>query len=246
MKKLMTMAFAMGLAAAGFAAMNDALISFSTRGPDKYADGTVALDGECYALIWTANGSTFAGLKADGTPVAATDQLLLVGPVAKDGACPNVLFQLPADKADALEGKGTYAVYLLDTRVKAEDGSVALAPFKGKLALANGVAAVSEATEVAADGVAAAAPLAAAAVNGAQIATQTLVDAPVITGIKVAGAKVKVTVAGLSPIATYKVVAGDSPAVVGTEVEAKVEGDTFEFAKPQGKFFKIVGARNFK
>ena len=39
------------LCAGAFAAQNDALVSFSTPGPDKYADGTTVLDGEYYAIV---------------------------------------------------------------------------------------------------------------------------------------------------------------------------------------------------
>ena len=51
MKKLMTMIGAVGLAFAATAAIDDALLTFSTVGPDKYSDGTTVLDGECYALV---------------------------------------------------------------------------------------------------------------------------------------------------------------------------------------------------
>ncbi len=246
MKKLMIMAAAMGLAVASFAAQNDALLTFSTPGPDKYGDGTTVLDGECYALVWTATGSAFAGLKADGTPVAATDKLILLAPLAKNGACPQTLFQVDAATADALEGKGTYGVYLLDTRVKAEDGTTKLAAIKdGKPVAVNALATVAEATAASA-AQATTMQLAATAVGGAAVTAQTLVAEPAITGIKVDGAKVTVTVAGMSPIATYQVVTGMTPGKVGTKLDAKSKGDTFEFAKPEGQFFKVIGTRNFK
>ena len=120
MKKLMTMIGAVGLAFAATAAFDDALLAFSTVGPDKYADGTTVLDGECYALVWTKNGATFGGIAADGTAVAETDEIVLLAPVAKGGRCPYVLFQIDSATADRL-ADGTYGVYLLDTRV-AENG----------------------------------------------------------------------------------------------------------------------------
>ena len=134
MKKLMTMIGAVGLAFAATAAIDDALLAFSTVGPDKYADGTTVLDGECYALVRTLPGATFGGIAADGTAVAETDEIVLLAPLAKDGRCPKVLFQIPSDKSE-----GTFSVYLLDTRVKAEDGTVAPAGLKanGKPALVN-------------------------------------------------------------------------------------------------------------
>ena len=112
MKKVFLMVAAIGLAAASFADMNDALLSFATQGPDKYADGTTVIDGECYALVWTANGATFGGFNADGTLVSATDRIVLAAPLAKGGKCPQTLFQINAAVADELKD-GTYAVYLL-------------------------------------------------------------------------------------------------------------------------------------
>ena len=47
MKQMLAGLMAVGLAFAGAAAMDDALLIFSTPGPDKYADGSTVLDGEC-------------------------------------------------------------------------------------------------------------------------------------------------------------------------------------------------------
>lgn len=247
MKKLMIAVAAMGLAVAGFAAQNDALLTFSTPGPDKYTDGTTVLDGECYALVWTATGSEFAGFKADGTTVAETDKLILLAPVAKDGACPKVLFQIDAAVADALEGKGSYGVYLLDTRVKTESGETKLATIKdGKPVAINALAAMTEKAEPGQVGTEKGATLAATAIGGATITAESIVDTPKITSIKVDGAKVTVQVGGMSPIATYKVVAGKKPGAADTQLDAKANGDTFEFTKPEGQFFKVIGTRNFK
>ena len=244
--KIFTMAVAMGLAMASWAAANDALLTFSTPGPDKYADGTTVLNGECYALVWTANGAKFAGLNADGTTVAETDQVVLLAPLAKNGACPRTLFQIPAELADRLDGKGTYGVYLLDTRVKAEDGTTKLAGIQdGKPVAVNALASVGESTAASTTKVAEM-KVAATAMGGAAITAETLVADPTITSIKIEGATVKVSVAGMSPIATYQVVTGLKPGAVGQKVDAKAKGDTFEFAKPEGQFFKVIGTRNFK
>ncbi len=246
MKQTLAGMMALGLTFASAAAMDDALLTFSTPGPDKYADGATVLDGECYALVWTATGAAFAGLNADGTPVAATDRLLLLAPLAKNGACPQTLFQVDAATADALKGKGSYGIYLLDTRVKAEDGAVKLAVVKdGKPAAVNALVTVAEPAAAAA-AQATAMRLAATAAGGATVTEQTLVAEPAITGIKVDGAKITITVAGMSPIATYQVAAGLAPGQMGTKLDAKAKGDTFEFAKPEGRFFKVVGTRNFE
>ena len=127
---------------------DDALVSFSTTGaePDRYADGTAVLDGECYALVWSSDG-TFEGLLANGMPADPNDKVVLLAPVARNGHCPKVLFQIPASTARELAG-GVFGVLLLDTRV-AKDGAVVPrgAP-AGKLALVNGFGAVAAETAV--------------------------------------------------------------------------------------------------
>ena len=78
--------------------------------------------------MWSADGQ-FDGIKADGTTVDPADKVVLLAQVAKQGAngtcCPPLLYQVDADLAKTLE-KGVYAVYLLDTRVTAADGAVAV------------------------------------------------------------------------------------------------------------------------
>ena len=198
MKKLMTMIGAVGLAFAATAAIDDALLAFSTVGPDKYADGTTVLDGECYALVRTLPGATFGGIAADGTAVAETDEIVLLAPLAKDGRCPKVLFQIPSDKTE-----GTFRVYLLDTRVQAEDGTVKPAgAANGKPKLVNGYGLATEATKVAkatTGGAMTAAEKEAAGgeavVAGAAIPKN--VQQPKITSIKIEGDYVKLTVQNL-------------------------------------------------
>ena len=201
MKKLMTMIGAVGLAFAATAAIDDALLAFSTVGPDKYADGTTVLDGECYALVWTKAGATFGGIAADGKPVAETDKVVLVAPMAKDGHCPNVLFQIDSATVDEL-ADGTYGVYLLDTRVTAADGTTKPAGMKnGKLSLVNGYGLATEATKVG-DAIAGGATTAVEKGTGGQAvaagaAAPKDVQQPKITSIKIEGDYVKLTVQNL-------------------------------------------------
>jgi len=104
------------------AAANDTMITFSTRGPDTYADGTTVRDGECYALVWVRTGAAFAGFAADGKAVDAANSAVVVhAPVAKGGRCPTVVFEVDAALAEQYAG-GTFGVYLLDTRLA--DGRV--------------------------------------------------------------------------------------------------------------------------
>lgn len=93
--------------------VEDSAIVFSTKGPDLYSDGTAVLDGESYALVWTKDG-VFEGFSADGKVIDEEDKLLLTAPIAKDGHCPRVMFQIPVKDA---VNYGRYDVFLLDTRV---------------------------------------------------------------------------------------------------------------------------------
>ncbi len=250
MKRLMTMLGVAGLAVASFAAVDDTLISFSTPGPDKYADGTDVLPGECYALVWSQDGQ-FEGIKADGTTVDPADKVVLLAAVAKQGPngtyCPPLLYQVDADVAATL-ANGVYAVYLLDTRVTAADGAVAIGGVdeNGKLKAVNSYGAVSGDTKAAA-GTGAIATATTTAVGGAAVATFVEVEAPVITAIKPEGTKITISTSGLSPVVDYKVVTGANPGEVATELDVKADAKgNFTFDKPaNGTFFKVIGVRKF-
>ena len=124
----------LGIAAVSFAnSVGDARLSFSTKGPDRYADGSVVMDGECYALVWSKDG-TFDGFAANGECIDPEDRIVLIAPIAKDGRCPPVLFQIPEATANELSG-GRYAVYLLDTRVTVGESVRPRGTVNGKLAL---------------------------------------------------------------------------------------------------------------
>lgn len=101
------------VAAAG---TDQTILTFSTSGADRYCDGSVVADGECYALVFTKSGSVFAGFKADGSLVNPADDLLVaVAPLAVDGHCKRTAFIIDSNyyKKHSDDKK---AVYLLDTR----------------------------------------------------------------------------------------------------------------------------------
>lgn len=114
MKKIAGM-LSLWLCSVAFAGIEDMVLRFSTPGTDRYADGSIVADGECYALVWSPKGTAFSGFNADGTPVASADRVVLAGALALNGRCRDTLFQIPADKYAALEG-GEWAVCLVDTR----------------------------------------------------------------------------------------------------------------------------------
>ncbi len=114
-KHLISTIFSVIAPLAVLAASDDYLLTFSTPGPDRYADGTIVPDGECYALVWSPAGKTFSGFNADGTAASALDRVVLAGPLALGGKCRDSIFQVPKAEYDALEG-GTWSVCLVDTR----------------------------------------------------------------------------------------------------------------------------------
>lgn len=236
MKKLMMCGVA-GLALASFAAVNDTLISFSTPGTDTYIDGTAVQDGECYALVWSADG-VFEGIKADGTAIDANDKVVLVAPVAKDGKCPDLVYQVDAEAAKAMEG-GQYGVYLLDTRrVVAGETKVGLNAETGKLDYVKSYATATDAI-AAADGIASAA--ATKAVDGAAVAAYVEVPKPVVA-IEVKTATIKLTVTGMSPVADYWVEKGTEIQKVSEKVADVPADGVVEVEKADAAaFFQVKG-----
>lgn len=203
-----------------FAASDDVLLVFSTRGPDHYAEGAPVQEGEMYAVVWMAAGSEFAGFDMNGKVLDADNNALIVAmPLAKyserrgGGYCPTTMFRIDAAVAKNYVG-GTYALALLDTRVA--DGDDGLAP-SGKIANLKGWSLVekSRVSAVAGGGIAQAMDVGGA--NGTTASTASEVPAgeeipqPRITGIKVEDGYVRLTVKGTSPRLLYNVAAGAHP-----------------------------------
>ena len=212
-------------AVSAFAAANDVVLTFSSEGTDKYADGTTVLDGECYALVWRPTGSTGFAFAADGAAADASQgEIVLTLPVAKGGRCPSIAFQIDADFAVA-RTNGTWGLYLLDTRTVAANGAVALAGTSNGRAKA--VNAASEVTGAAVavkvkmeNGTPSATPPQSVGATGAAVAaTATAVPAdapqPTVKGIRVEGDYVYVTVGNTAPYLQYNLAAGTDPADLG-------------------------------
>jgi len=115
MKKIVSL-ICLLMTAVAFSGMNDKVLRFSTPGPDRYADGSIVADGECYALVWSPKGKTFSGFNADGTPVSSSDFVVLAAPLAQNGRCIDSIFQVPAEEYEELKN-GEWAVCLVDTRM---------------------------------------------------------------------------------------------------------------------------------
>ena len=248
MKKTITLFAAAMLCGAAFAAANDALITFSTKGPDKYADGTTVLDGECYALVWTPAGSAGAVVAANGTVQGG--EIVLTAPVAKNGRCPKVVFEVDAGLVASRYKDGTWSVYLLDTRRYGAGGTVSLAGLSGgRATVINASGLVSGSTVRFSDSEGQMAGIAGLA--GASAASETAVPEdtpqPEIVGIRIEGANVFVTVKGTVPYLQYDLATGGAPADVSEKAnvprggaESVDEEVTFVTpVKPGAKFFKV-------
>ena len=231
-----------------FAAANDTLLTFSTPGPDTYRDGTQVLDNECYALVWTENGSTFGGLAADCKPVSATDRVVAIAPVAENGRCPTTVFEIDANYAKTFVN-GTFALYLLDTRLT----KTTLAKLvNGVPTVLNSYGAISVAGAATGTGTTLSAGIdnsmtASAAVKLGEVGVYTKVADPVITAIKVENAKIALEVSGMSPVAEYFVVPGVTLNAFKPAVKAKNENETLVIDDDgDSKFFKVIGVRKFE
>ena len=240
----------------------DRLISFSSPGLDRYADGTIVPDGECYALVWSPAGKTFSGFNADGTAASALDRVVLAGPLALDGRCRDSLFQIPADTYLALEG-GEWAVCLVDTRkangvpAGVKDGK----PLRvNRWGLVNGGVKIEPAS---ASALALAAPAAGGTRSRASVSASTSGGArasklskvpegaprPTITALTLTDGVVTLFVADTVPYLTYTIESGrrlDSFAIDGWA--DKVDGDDGSeivletYGLGTARFFRIIRA----
>ena len=252
-RALLGVAVSMAVFAAN-AAQNDLLISFSTKGPDTYADGTTVMDGECYALVWIPEGASGAAIASDGT-AADGAKIVLVAPIAKNGRCPNVVYRVSAERVASEFKKGSWSVYMLDTRRYAYDengnSTVTLAGFKsdGTVRLVNASGKVGDATlkANAGDNVSLAAAVAATAERVASLPED--VPQPKISGIEVRGGNVYVTVENAAPYLSYDLEAGDTPDAVSESLNRPCTGSDdgtvvlVAPAKEGGAFFRVNRTR---
>lgn len=236
-----TAMFAVG----AFADAANVLISFSTE-KDYYADGITAVeDGEWYALCWSPR-ETFGGLDLNCNPIVDGDHVLILAPLAKDGRCPSVIFQVDSAVVKNLDlDKGHYFVYVLDTRdaegrpaAKPEDEQIErLVP---KTTMNGAIAASSGFTAYASVGQ----NVAKAAKVEEGTATWAAVQ-PKITDFGVVGGKVNITVSGVLPSLTYKVLMGETPSTITVyDVNFKSGTGSVEFKELDpgtAKFFTVIG-----
>ena len=242
MNRMVVFLAAAAFASAAFAAANDGLVVFSTKGPDKYADGATVMDGECYALAWTPSGSDGVKVAADGT--AQGGEIALVAPVAKGGRCPKVLFEVDAADLEAKYKDGSWSVILLDTRRWGADGTAKPAgTVNGKVGVVNATGVVAGGGVKVAASERTTLGSSAPAVSGSETAVPAGAPKPLITAIKVDGANVFVSVKNTVPYIQYGLKSGG-----GEAVDAQPRGGAdspdeeivlVKKAKPEGELLAV-------
>ena len=233
----------LGGSAAAAVSENAGIIGFSTTGPDRYADGTTVLDGEVYALVWTRSGTAFAGFNVDGMLVdQANASVLYAAPLAKGGRCESIKFVVDPLILKGWLANGVLSLHLLDTRAWAADGTAAVAG----ATRVQGSTCVSEGVSVETAG---SAPFASATGGTgenpvyAASAVGTDVPSPKITGIRVEGDAVVLTVANTVNALDYA--AADDDAHASRPVSgAAAKGAVIELRVPRdpnatSQFFRV-------
>ena len=247
-KKSIALLLSLGITAVTFAnSLGDARLSFSTKGPDRYADGSIVLDGECYALVWSQDGN-FDGFSANGECIDPEDRIVLLAPVAKDGRCPPVLFQIPAAEAESLKN-GQYAVYLLDTRVSSGGETKAGGISGGRPALMNGYGEASAAIAVAGADAFKSASESSSKAEGQIASVLAAVPAdcaqPRIKSMRIEGDNVFLTVEnlkGFMRVSSGSDVSASDAATAAVETSGESGEVTLVTRKPNGSsgFFKVI------
>lgn len=236
MKKLVSMVVGLAAAAAFAVPMPEVqVLSFSVTGAETYADGSALADGECFALVWSADG-VFEGIDVNGKPKDANDDVVLIDTISKDRA---VTFQFP----DGFKDGGFFDIWILDTRVldngavksvgKTADGQVTVT-HAAKAVAAIAVKESSKSTPTAAEGS-----------EGVVIADATVaeadVKAPAITGISFENGLVKISLDNVVKGVNYVIMGSDSPAMTNAKegFVTSAGGEKMTLIAPKfGNFYK--------
>ncbi len=262
MKKLSLLIGAM-MVAAGASAAAPSWVKFSSVGPDKYADGTPVEEGEVYALVWVATGSSFKGINAKTGELVDSENNKIVAAASLATAkhnCPNVVFPLRGENAKLID-TGTFSVYLFDTRVTktvvdATTGQTTTTTTVGvgkdfdftatKDFAINGYAPASATIT---NGDTAVAQDAVAMTEASVLPNEDLPD-PVVQAIEIKNGQVHVTVNNTLPYLRYTISAGASPKdlskgnvkVTGlTGMKKPADSMTLIVDKPEeNRFFKVI------
>ena len=242
MKKINISMIAAMVACATFAAADDILVTFSTPGPDTYADGTMVLDNEYYALCWSTNFPDFK-INADGT--AEGGSIVLAAPIAKDGRCPTIVYEVDAKLAASDYFGGEWAVYMLDTRKFTRDGEGNLV---ASLSGSTGKVNTSGLVGTAVAGAGSVANLYGVTAQSSEVAADEETLKPEITSISIVDGNVYVKARNVAPYLAWGLAGGDTPDDVKTAKGDSQSGmkadkdDEITFVTPVkegGEFFKV-------
>ena len=242
MKKINISMIAAMAACATFAAADDILVTFSTPGTDTYVDGTTVLDNEYYALCWSTNFPDFK-INPDGT--AEGGSIVLAAPIAKDGRCPTIVYEVDANLAVSDYVGGEWAVYMLDTRKFTRDGEGNLvASLSGSSKSVN----MSGQVGTAVAGPGSVANLYGVTAQSNEIAADEETLKPEITSIRIVDGNVWVKAKNVAPYLTWGLAGGDTPDKIDTAKGDSQSGmkadkdDEITFVTPVkegGEFFKV-------
>ena len=224
---------------------NSTLITFSSSG-DTYADGSPVLEGEWYALCWSAN-ETFGGVDAACKPLVEGDVVVRAHPIAKNGGCPYVVFVLSGDEAKTT---GYYFVCLLDTRATAT-GPVAAATSDSLPARVNSrtVAMTTSALSGVEAGISSGATDQTASASVAD-ALATVTEPAKIVKLDPSGDEVLITVANMHPLVAYNIKYGEKVSDITTSTlrataqKGNYAGGNviFSVTKENANFFQLIQA----
>ncbi len=195
MKKILTTLAVLATASVLMADLSDLTLSFSTSGPDSYADGSPVAVGETYLLVYVSeNSSGFAGIQMDGSLVDPVNNRVATTSTAIRGAkCGFKAIQYPASLFPA---GGSWVIVLLDTR----DASGA----PGGLVAAHGT--VNVGTSVSAGSTSLASGSTSVGVNAAaRAAIPAGTPAPAIADLAVSAGKASIQIANFANGALYEV-----------------------------------------
>lgn len=171
------------------------VVTVSSPGPDRYADGSLVADGESYALVAVNAGSAFGGFSADGALCdLENNSVLFVLPLAKDGRCPKTTVAIESTGVTRTE---SLKLVLLDTRATVRSG--AALRVDGWSVVSQATASFGSVAEATADSV------------FRRSKVPSSVGMPRVTGFRREGADFVLRVEGTSNVLDYNVSAGDSP-----------------------------------
>lgn len=178
-------------------------VSYRASLNDAYDGGVKVTMRECYAMVWTKPGMTFAGFNADGTVKGDESDLFAVAQLMPGESC---LFGISSDEyAMRTQGKWSLAVYLLDTR--GVNGVPMGLDENGRLIRVNhwGLAVEAVAAFTATDAITPILSVLGGAETDSELSTDNSSEPLEITGFEIEGDEAVITTKGGSKCCTFAV-----------------------------------------